>query len=582
MATDLSNTMSGLNVDPQQQIKDKIAELKQKVYNAQQAGIGPNQQIPANILNAPQQQNQSSGLFSPQAGTTGGFQFGNALQTAIDRMNTINPLTNVRQQLIKHLYDSPLSQQDIANLPPEYQQMVQSGNRQELEMGIRLLNDQISNRQGTLDQSVNFLTNLYTTSQANLETERQDAIKNVISFVGQYGSQAPEALKALYGDKYVSQLKDIGIDIEGMANLSTISQQRYVGSTADNYIVNLPTGTIASQTNNPLNIKYSNTMSGFGAENSGISATDGGTFSSFNSPAEGIQAGIDLLKSNYGDLTVEQAMRKWSNNAYGAEISQIDAAKKISQLSTSELDQLVSDMAKRESGATVQPSISDVQSIAQGIESGMQPPVLTGLYGKSAAVRAQLQRDGFDLAKATLDWQAVIKFTAAANSTAQLRMKQAEASVENSLGALQEKVDKLEADGTVTGFKFVNRASLTSAANGLFGEQAAQDAQALIGQISLITDELGQTFMGGNSPTDAAFELAKGVLASNFTASQFKTQIELIKQNLQYRKNSWANVGATSVAGGTNQYTQQSTTENVDFSKMTDQQLKDYISKHGG
>lgn len=544
--------------DPQQVIKDKIATLQQQIQNAQQAGYtaGDNRQIPANVLNAPTQTTQpATSTFGASAGNTQGFQFGNVLQTAIDRMNTIQPLTQARQLLMKNIYDSPLTPDEIKQLPQEYQTMVSTGDKQEQEMGLRLLNDSISNRTGTLDQSINYLTNQYTQSQANLETTRQDAIKNVISFVGQYGSQAPTAMKTLYGDKYIAQLKDMGIDIQGMADLSTISQQRYVGGAADNFVVNLPSGTIASQTNNPLNIKYSDTMSGLGATNSGIQATDGGSFSSFNSPAEGIQAGIDLLKSNYGNLTVDQAMKKWSNNGYGAEVSpQIDGKKQISQLSASELDQLVSDMAKRESGATVQPSLSDIQSIAQGIEQGQQPPVLTGLYGKSSAVRAQLQRDGFDLAKATLDWQAVLKYTAATNSTAQVRMKQAEASVEQSLPNLQTLVDKLNSDGAITGFKFVNKASLAAAANGTYGKQAADDAQAVIGQIALITDELGQTFMGGNSPTDAAFSLAKGVLASNFTADQFKTQIDLIKQNLQYRKNSWANIGATSVAGGTNTY----------------------------
>lgn len=198
----------------------------------------------------------------------------------------------------------------------------------------------------------------------------------------------------------------------------------------------------------------------------------------------------------------------------------------------------------------------DLEAIADAIINGDQPPVLTGLYSKSAGVRADLARKGYNLVKAQTDWEAVKKFTAANNSTAQVRMKQAEASVENSLPNLQSLVSKLESDGAMTGFKFVNKASITAAANGLYGETARNDAQALIGQIALVSDELGQTFMGGNSPTDAAFDLVKGVLASNFTASQFKTQIDLIQTNLKIRKNSWSTVQATGI-GGANQYTTQ-------------------------
>ena len=80
--------------DPQQVIKDKIATLQQQIQNAQQAGYtaGDNRQIPANVLNAPTQTTQpTTSTFGADAGNTQGFQFGNVLQTAIDRMNTIQP-----------------------------------------------------------------------------------------------------------------------------------------------------------------------------------------------------------------------------------------------------------------------------------------------------------------------------------------------------------------------------------------------------------------------------------------------------------------------------------------------------------
>jgi len=163
----------------------------------------------------------------------------------------------------------------------------------------------------------------------------------------------------------------------------------------------------------------------------------------------------------------------------------------------------------------------------------------------------------YDLTKAVTDWNALQKYTAATNSTAQVRMKQAEASVEQSVQKLQQFSD----DYIRSGYKFVNKADLVASSNGVFGEDAAKKAQAILGQISLITDELGQTFMGGNSPTDAAFALAANVLKGDFTQEVMTSQIDLLKQNLQYRKNSWNQVTATGL-GGDNIYNQ-STPETV-------------------
>ncbi len=240
-------------------------------------------------------------------------------------------------------------------------------------------------------------------------------------------------------------------------------------------------------------------------------------------------------------------------------LDKIPDAKNWNQLSHDQKVNVIQQMYKYEGGKgdiTLSKRYPpDVVAIGNAIIEGSQPPDLSRLYGKSADVRAYLADKDYDMTKATLQWQATQKFVAAANSTQQLRMRQAESSVENSLGNLSSLVDTLNADGVMTGFKFVNRASLSSAANGAFGPKVASDAQAVIGQLTLISDELGQTFMGGNSPTDAAFELAKGVLSSEFTKEQFDTQIDLVRKNLGYRKASWAGLGPAGVSGANPYYT---------------------------
>ena len=79
-------------------------------------------------------------------------------------------------------------------------------------------------------------------------------------------------------------------------------------------------GSMSWRNNNPGNIKFGAFAEQYGATK-GAEATDGGNFAIFPDEATGQQAMVDLLQSpNYRDLTLDQAMKRWSNNGYGAEI----------------------------------------------------------------------------------------------------------------------------------------------------------------------------------------------------------------------------------------------------------------------
>lgn len=103
--------------------------------------------------------------------------------------------------------------------------------------------------------------------------------------------------------------------------------------------------------NNPLNIKYSTATSTYQGV-SGVDpvpAQDGGQFIVFNTPQDGFNAATRLLKtSGYMNLTVDQAMKRWSNNGYGGEVAPSLAARKINSLTKEELNSLVQSMAQRE------------------------------------------------------------------------------------------------------------------------------------------------------------------------------------------------------------------------------------------
>lgn len=103
--------------------------------------------------------------------------------------------------------------------------------------------------------------------------------------------------------------------------------------------------------NNPLNIKASeNTKTYAGVVGTDPSpATDGGQFLVFDSPQAGFDAATRLLKtSGYLNLTVDGAMKRWSNNGYGGEVAPAIKNKTIASLTPAELQSLVDAMARRE------------------------------------------------------------------------------------------------------------------------------------------------------------------------------------------------------------------------------------------
>jgi hypothetical protein len=121
------------------------------------------------------------------------------------------------------------------------------------------------------------------------------------------------------------------------------------------------TGDIAARTNNPGNMIYSPRIAKmFGAVDSGIKQTDGtGHFAAFPDLGTGLNAyqtqlfgdTDGVMKSKYykSNTPVDQALRKWSNNGYGADIFPQVAGKTLGQLSSAERSELAKRQIKRES-----------------------------------------------------------------------------------------------------------------------------------------------------------------------------------------------------------------------------------------
>lgn len=184
-------------------------------------------------------------------------------------------------------------------------------------------------------------------------------------------------------------------------------------------------------------------------------------------------------------------------------------------------------------------SPDDAQAIADAIIAGDQPPVTTGLYRLAGPVRSALAKKGYNLATANLDWQATQKHLSTLNGAQQTRMAQA---VDNAAHSL-DVIDSLAEQWKGGKFPILNRANLALAKSGAKGPEAQKIAVQLEAQISDVTSELGNVYMGGNSPTDHALQLAGKNLSADWSEGTLRAMTTLARTNLQIRMNSMRNIG---------------------------------------
>lgn len=200
---------------------------------------------------------------------------------------------------------------------------------------------------------------------------------------------------------------------------------------------------------------------------------------------------------------------------------------------------------------------SPVEDIAQGIMDGTIPPDMKGLYGQGPAVHAELAKRGYNLTKATQDYQATTSYLKTLNSASQVRLRQAVQFSYDSLDLL----DQLNQEWQRGGFGPFNAAQMKAAASGALGQQAQSIATRFDNQVADMQSELGTVYKGGNSPTDASLEKASKMFDTDWSEQTFADNVNLVRQNLGIRKNSLAQVGAVGISGETIGGTGESTSD---------------------
>jgi len=209
------------------------------------------------------------------------------------------------------------------------------------------------------------------------------------------------------------------------------------------------------------------------------------------------------------------------------------------------------DQSKREGRPVINNmGATDAKDIADAIENGDQPPTLQGLYRNAGPVRAELARRGVPIAQMETDWKATQKYVSTLNGPQQTRLRQAISSASD----MADKVDSLyqEYHSLVgdAGMKVFNKAGLAAAKN--LPGRAGAVATALDAQISDLTADLGNVYMGGNSPTDHALGLAGKNLSSDWNRQTFEEGLKQIHANIKIRQNSITHGAPAGLSGDTN------------------------------
>ena len=219
---------------------------------------------------------------------------------------------------------------------------------------------------------------------------------------------------------------------------------------------------------------------------------------------------------------------------------------------------------------------SDVADAVAGMKAGTIPPQLPGRASKEyVQLLAEAKRQGYDLAGAATDWNATQKHISTMNGSQQLRLNQSI----NALPEMLDSVDALAAKWKAGKFPLLNRANLALAKGGALGKDAASIANQLSAQIADVTADLGNVYMGGNSPTDHALGLAAKSLSADWDEKVLHDMTDLARRNVTIRRNSIRNTGVAG-ASPNNPYAPPATDKPADL--VYDRVTKKFTKPGGG
>lgn len=180
---------------------------------------------------------------------------------------------------------------------------------------------------------------------------------------------------------------------------------------------------------------------------------------------------------------------------------------------------------------------SDAGAIANAIQEGRQPPVLTGLYKNAKSVRAALARNDFDLSKAQLEWDAARKQIQSLNGPQMVRYAGLAKSVVNTI----DEVKSLSRELQLSGVPLANAAQLQTYIQTQGNTPQGQLVTRYLAAVGTLKEEFANLANGGYAPTEPAWALANQQVNGNYGVKQLDASLTEIQRLIRYRLNGIPN-----------------------------------------
>lgn len=227
----------------------------------------------------------------------------------------------------------------FAQMSPSDQASIRAKQYAVAESHLSGLSDEEKYRGVRTEDTLKYVSDIYTEKIQELDDQKKWANEEEKNKIDKQRLEIDKERNRLLSAK---DRLDLGIeptpqDIYGEQNTSNFSRIGFKEG-----------GTLSWRSNNPGNIKFGDFAKKYGAVQ-GAKGKDGGYFAIFPDEATGKQAMMDLLKQpSYQNLSVDAAMKRWSNSGYGAEIYKGGTSLPMSKLSEQQLSELAGAMIKRE------------------------------------------------------------------------------------------------------------------------------------------------------------------------------------------------------------------------------------------
>src|SRR5439155_994591 len=148
-------------------------------------------------------------------------------------------------------------------------------------------------------------------------------------------------------------------------------------------------------------------------------------------------------------------------------------------------------------------------------------------------VEALAAKRGFNLKAAQEDWKSTVQHIQTANSSQQLRLRQAVSELNSQIPLIESLYEQYKAKTKDSKYKIINAANLEAAAQS--GGELGALATSLRGQIGLIRGNLSQIIIGGYAPTNEAIKLTGDTLSGNWDQPTFERALKTMRSDVQIR-----------------------------------------------